>query len=143
MEQKANGRYDQPTRAARSTNTRSLVWARETHPLEYGGFEGTIPKGEYGAGTVELWDRGTWEPEADAHEGLRKGDFKFTLRGEKLKGSWALVRMKSRPGEEDKENWLLIKGVEEDGRRDTRVAGPVFRSPLWHGKDEREPPPCR
>ena len=92
---------------------RHLAVRVEDHPLEYGSFEGTIPKGEYGAGTVELWDRGTWEPEADARVGLKRGDLKFTLRGEKLKGSWALVRMKSRPGEEDKENWLLIKHRDE------------------------------
>jgi len=92
---------------------RHLAVRVEDHPLEYGAFEGIIPKGEYGAGTVELWDRGTWEPEADAHTGLGKGDLKFILHGEKLKGSWALVRMKSRPGEEDKENWLLIKHRDE------------------------------
>ncbi len=81
----------------------------EDHPLEYGNFEGAIPAGEYGAGTVQLWDRGAWEPESDPHAGLSKGDLKFTLHGEKLKGSWVLVRMKGRPGEEGKENWLLIK----------------------------------
>ena len=88
---------------------RHLAARVEDHPVEYGTFEGTIPTGEYGAGTVELWDRGTWEPQGDPHAGLAKGDFKFTLHGEKLKGSWVLVRMKGRPGEEGKENWLLIK----------------------------------
>jgi bifunctional non-homologous end joining protein LigD len=81
----------------------------EDHPVEYGSFEGVIPKGEYGGGTVELWDRGTWEPESDPHEGLTKGDLKFTLHGEKLCGSWVLARMKRRSEEEGKENWLLIK----------------------------------
>ena len=100
---------------------RHLATRVEDHPLEYGSFEGTIPKGEYGGGTVELWDRGTWEPEGDAHEGLTRGDLKFTLHGQKLKGSWVLVRMKPRPGQGDKEDWLLIKhrddyAVDGDGQ---------------------------
>ena len=92
---------------------RHLAARVEDHPLEYGGFEGIIPKGEYGAGTVELWDRGTWEPEGDPREGLVKGDLKFTLHGEKLKGGWVLARMKPRADEEDKEVWLLIKHRDE------------------------------
>src|SRR5689334_21354316 len=79
----------------------------EDHPLAYGGFEGIIPSG-YGAGTVILWDNGAWEPEEDPHEGLKKGSLKFTLHGKRLKGSFALVRMKRREGEK-RENWLLIK----------------------------------
>jgi bifunctional non-homologous end joining protein LigD len=75
----------------------------EDHPLEYGSFEGTIPEGEYGAGTVLLWDRGYWEPAGDPHEGLRKGDLKFTLHGEKLRGGWVLVRMRPRPGQKDED----------------------------------------
>lgn len=86
-----------------------LAVRTEDHPLEYGGFEGIIPSG-YGAGTVILWDNGTWEPEEDPREGLKKGSLKFTLQGQRLKGSWALVRLKPRPGESRKrENWLLIK----------------------------------
>jgi bifunctional non-homologous end joining protein LigD len=101
---------------------RHLAARTEDHPLEYGGFEGTIPPGEYGAGTVLLWDRGTWEPEGDPHEMLGKGDLKFTLHGEKLTGSWVLVRMKPRPEGGDKEEWLLIKHRDEaavagDGQR--------------------------
>src|SRR5262245_43646624 len=65
----------------------------EDHPLEYGGFEGTIPKGEYGGGTVMLWDRGTWEPIGDPNAGLSAGRLKLRLHGEKLEGGWALVRM--------------------------------------------------
>src|SRR5438034_3808675 len=65
----------------------------EDHPLEYGGFEGVIPKGEYGGGTVVLWDRGTWRPEGDPHAGYRAGNLKFALEGEKLRGSWALVKI--------------------------------------------------
>jgi bifunctional non-homologous end joining protein LigD len=82
----------------------------EDHPVEYGGFEGVIPEGEYGAGTVMLWDRGAWTPEVDdVDEALRKGDLKFTLRGKKLKGSWVLVRTRSGYGGSTKESWLLIK----------------------------------
>jgi bifunctional non-homologous end joining protein LigD len=86
----------------------------EDHPIEYGGFEGTIPKGQYGGGTVMVWDQGTWEPVGDADEGLRKGQLKFILHGQKLKGHWVLVRMKSdRFGEKGKNNWLLIKEHDE------------------------------
>jgi bifunctional non-homologous end joining protein LigD len=65
----------------------------EDHPLEYGDFEGTIPKGEYGGGTVIVWDRGTWSPIGDAHKGYAKGHMEFALEGEKLHGRWHLVRM--------------------------------------------------
>jgi len=81
----------------------------EDHPIEYGSFEGIIPEEEYGAGTVMLWDRGVWEPEGDPHEGYAKGDLKFKLHGEKLKGSWVLARMKGRTGGDGGKNWLLIK----------------------------------
>jgi bifunctional non-homologous end joining protein LigD len=84
----------------------------EDHPLEYGGFEGTIPEGEYGGGTVMLWDRGTWEPLNDPHEGLKQGMLHFRLHGERMKGGWALVRMPPR-GREKRENWLLIKERDE------------------------------
>ena len=80
----------------------------EDHPIEYGSFEGIITKVEYGGGTVMLWDRGTWEPETDPEEGYAKGDLKIRLHGKKLRGGWALVRMKGAAGEEGK-NWLLIK----------------------------------
>jgi len=81
----------------------------EDHPLEYGDFEGTIPKGQYGGGTVMLWDRGYWEPEGDPDRMLAKGDLKFTLDGEKLHGSWVLVRMKTDKFKGKRTNWLLIK----------------------------------
>ncbi len=84
----------------------------EDHPLEYGSFEGAIPEGEYGGGTVMLWDRGRWEPIGDPHEGYAKGDLKFRLHGEKLNGAWVLARMKGNSGEEGK-NWLLIKKRDE------------------------------
>jgi len=86
-----------------------LAVRTEDHPLEYGGFEGVIPKGEYGGGPVMIWDRGTWEPIGDPDEGLAKGDLKFHLRGERLKGDYVLVRMKKDRTGGKRENWLLIK----------------------------------
>jgi bifunctional non-homologous end joining protein LigD len=75
----------------------------EDHPIEYNQFEGVIPEGEYGGGTVMIWDRGSWEPEVDdVEKALAKGDLKFNLNGKKLRGSWVLVRMRPR-------QWLLIK----------------------------------
>ena len=82
----------------------------EDHPLDYGEFEGVIPEGEYGGGTVLLWDRGTWTPfDPDPDAAYRKGSLKFTLNGEKLHGKWALVRMGGKAASERRENWLLIK----------------------------------
>ena len=89
----------------------------EDHPLDYGDFEGTIPAGEYGGGTVQLWDRGFWAPDGDRSpdEMLRSGDFKFILDGERLHGSWVLVRMKNdRFGSGKRTNWLLIKHRDDD-----------------------------
>jgi bifunctional non-homologous end joining protein LigD len=90
-------------------SVKRLAMEVEDHPVEYGGFEGIIPEGEYGGGTVMVWDRGTWEPdEPDVDASLKKGDLKFTLHGSKLKGSWVLVR--TRPlGKSQKASWLLIK----------------------------------
>ena len=85
----------------------------EDHPANYWGFEGIIPKGQYGGGTVMLWDRGTWEPHVDVDEGLQKGSLKFALHGQKLKGNWALVRMGGRAANASKPNWLLIKEHDE------------------------------
>src|SRR3954451_1762333 len=83
--------------------------AVEDHPLEYGTFEGTIPEGEYGGGTVMVWDRGAWIPEVDdVDEALERGELKFSLKGQKLKGSWVLVRLKPR-GNSSRTTWLLIK----------------------------------
>jgi bifunctional non-homologous end joining protein LigD len=86
-----------------------LAVQTEDHPLDYGDFEGTIPKGEYGGGTVILWDRGSWKPLGDPRRGLAKGHLEFEILGEKLGGRWHLVRMAKRPREK-KDNWLLIKG---------------------------------
>ncbi|TDB39483.1 MAG: DNA ligase D [Actinobacteria bacterium] len=90
------------------TSQKRLAVHVEDHPLEYGDFEGTIPAGEYGGGTVMVWDRGTWEPINDPVEGYARGDFKVRLSGEKLTGGFVLVRLKPRAGEKQT-NWLLIK----------------------------------
>ncbi len=87
----------------------------EDHPLSYATFEGVIPKGQYGAGTVEVWDRGEWVPIGDPREGLRKGKLKFELHGEKLHGVWNLVRIDNRR-DERQEPWLLIKENDEEAR---------------------------
>src|ERR1700733_2934079 len=84
----------------------------EDHPLDYGDFEGTIPEGQYGGGTVQLWDRGYWESD-DPERGFKKGDLKFTLHGEKLHGSWVLVRMRHDRDGGKRTDWLLIKHRDE------------------------------
>src|ERR1700722_18471079 len=76
----------------------------EDHPIEYGTFEGIIPKGEYGGGTVMLWDQGEWEPEGDAKQAYQKGNLTFKLKGKKLKGLWKLIRTNMNP-----KSWLLFK----------------------------------
>src|SRR5690606_26850277 len=95
---------------------RALAVRVEDHPLAYADFEGIIPKGEYGGGTVMVWDQGEWEPEQNAAAGLRKGHLRFVLHGEKLAGGWSLVRMKGRDDADDGENWLLIKRDDEAAR---------------------------
>jgi bifunctional non-homologous end joining protein LigD len=87
----------------------------EDHPLDYGDFEGTIPRDQYGGGTVQLWDRGYWESD-DPERGFKKGDLKFTLEGEKLHGSWVLVRMRNDRDGGKRTNWLLIKHRDEYAR---------------------------
>src|SRR4029077_10423696 len=96
-----------------------LAMHTEDHPLEYGGFEGVIPKGQYGGGTVLLWDRGTWTPEGPEPEAAyKKGALKFRLDGDKLHGNWALVRMGGKAaranGAGNRENWLLIKERDDE-----------------------------
>lgn len=94
---------------------RRLAVHVEDHPLDYGGFEGTIPRGEYGAGGVIIWDHGHWTPlEENPDEGYRRGTLKFRLDGEKLLGGWMLVRLKRKEGE--RENWLLIKERDDFAR---------------------------
>jgi bifunctional non-homologous end joining protein LigD len=90
-------------------SVKRMAMPTEDHPLEYAKFEGIIPEGEYGGGTVMIWDYGTWTPEVDdVDAALKKGELKFTLHGKKLKGSWVLVRLRPRPGE-SRSGWLLIK----------------------------------
>jgi bifunctional non-homologous end joining protein LigD len=89
----------------------------EDHPLDYANFEGTIPDGQYGAGKVELWDRGTWQPLDDPDASMRKGELRFVLHGQRLQGRFTLVRLKPRPGQRSRQdNWLLIKGHDEAER---------------------------
>ena len=100
----------------------------EDHPLSYADFEGTIPPKHYGAGTVIIWDRGAWSPVGDARKGLRDGHIKFDLAGEKLRGRWALVRMKAR-GADRRPSWLLMKETDSEARSaaefDVLVAAPA------------------
>jgi len=121
----------------------------EDHPLDYGDFEGTIPKGQYGGGTVMLWDRGFWEPEGDAERMLAKGDLKFTLDGEKLHGGWVLVRMRGDKFGGKRTNWLLIKhhdkyAKEENGeailKKDHSVASGRAMAQIAEGKGAKPKP---
>ena len=97
-------------------SVKRLAMEVEDHPISYNDFEGTIPKGEYGGGTVMLWDRGTYEPEGGGgesalREGYERGDLKFILHGKRLEGAWVLVRM--RRGDDGRAQWLLIKHRDE------------------------------
>jgi len=134
----------------------------EDHPIEYGGFEGIIPKGQYGGGTVLLWDRGVWAPLGDAMKGLKAGNLKFVLKGDKLEGGFALVKLKAGrrvPGREDvgDRGWLLIKERDPSARPeaelDITAARPdsvatrrtmeqiaADRSYVWHSDRERIDP---
>jgi bifunctional non-homologous end joining protein LigD len=106
---------------------RRLAMEVEDHPLDYGDFEGTIPKGEYGGGTVMLWDRGFWAPEKGFESvgaALRKGELKFVMEGGRMHGSWVLVRLKKDEGSKGKPPWMLIKH-RDDGARDGNLTGPT------------------
>jgi bifunctional non-homologous end joining protein LigD len=130
---------------------RRLAVEVEDHPLDYGDFEGTIRKGQYGGGTVQLWDRGYWEPEGrrSAEEMLHKGDLKFTLDGERLHGSWVLVRMRNDKYKSKRNNWLLIKhhdGLEKEGdadkllKEDRSVASGRAMADIEAGKGRKPKP---
>jgi bifunctional non-homologous end joining protein LigD len=107
----------------------------EDHPLEYGSFEGTIPQGEYGGGTVMLWDQGTWEAIGNADRDLARGNLTFILHGKRLKGRWHLVRLRSKPpGDSRGENWLLIKGKDEYADADGGVAIEKFQKSVVSGR---------
>ncbi|MDD3170056.1 MAG: DNA ligase D, partial [Eubacteriales bacterium] len=103
------------------TRDKRLAVQVEDHPLEYRNFEGTIPKGEYGGGTVMLWDEGSWEPQMDVEAGLSAGSLKFVLKGRRLKGKWALIRLKPKAGEA-KNNWLLLKEKDEYANTDVELS---------------------
>ena len=134
---------------------RRLAVMTEDHPLEYGGFEGVIPKGEYGAGPVMIWDKGTWEPLNDPDEGLAKGDLKFRLHGKRLNGDFVLVRMKPRKEDRGRQNWLLIKKRDDyagEGAEPTEVYDTSVKSgrtmdqiehgdvPVWTSEAEKKTP---
>jgi bifunctional non-homologous end joining protein LigD len=93
-----------------------LAMRTEDHPVDYGSFEGVIPEGEYGGGTVLLWDRGTWEAVGDPRKGLEKGKLEFVLHGRKLRGRWNLVKIRGRESRDAGKAWLLIKGRDETAR---------------------------
>jgi bifunctional non-homologous end joining protein LigD len=130
----------------------------EDHPVEYNSFEGTIPQGEYGGGTVMIWDRGRWIAEGDPHKSYAKGHLDFVLEGEKLRGRWHLVRMRGRDRDRH-ENWLLIKGKDEEsrsgrgadileeeplsvatGRSMDEIAAGKGKKRVWHGNRKASKP---
>jgi bifunctional non-homologous end joining protein LigD len=107
----------------------------EDHPLDYSSFEGTIPQGEYGGGTVMLWDQGTWEPIGNAEHRLARGNLTFVLHGKRLTGRWHLVRLRSRGSRDGKrENWLLIKGNDEYADADGDAAVVRFQKSTVSGR---------
>ncbi|HOV69497.1 MAG TPA: DNA ligase D, partial [Clostridia bacterium] len=126
-----------------NTRDKRLAVRVEDHPLDYADFEGTIPAGEYGGGTVMLWDEGIWEPRMDVDSGLIDGSLKFTLQGRRLKGGWALVRIKTDPSDL-KENWLLLKERDEYAKPDdgiseftTSIRSGRSMEEIQEGKDEK------
>jgi bifunctional non-homologous end joining protein LigD len=119
----------------------------EDHPIDYADFQGTIPDGQYGAGKVETWDRGTWRPLVDPDEGMRDGEIKFVLEGQRLHGKFTLIRLKPKPNERrQQDNWLLIKGHDEEEREGADAAVLEAETKLSTGKSrtkrktQEEPP---
>ncbi|MCX5515325.1 DNA ligase D [Kaistia algarum] len=104
-----------------------LAVRTEDHPVDYAAFEGVIPEGQYGAGTVIVWDHGDWEPVGDPHEGLADGKLTFLLYGERMKGEWALIRMRGGKSRADakRENWLLIKADDAEANREADILDAV------------------
>jgi bifunctional non-homologous end joining protein LigD len=119
----------------------------EDHPLDYADFQGEIPEGQYGAGTVETWDRGTWQPLDDPAEGMRNGELRFVLDGKRLHGRYTLVRLKPRPGQRSRQdNWLLIKGHDEAERAGADAAAieqaaPAPKRAATRARKRRDDPP--
>lgn len=104
------------------THDKRLAVQVEAHPLSYRNFEGTIPKGEYGGGVVMLWDEGLWEPQGNVEDGISEGVLKFILKGKRLKGKWALIRLKAQ-ATETKDNWLLLKEKDEYAKTIDGISG--------------------
>jgi bifunctional non-homologous end joining protein LigD len=107
---------------------RRLAMQTEDHPIEYGGFEGTIPQGEYGGGTVMVWDQGTWEPLEDPKKGYARGHLRFALHGKKLRGHWHLVR--TGRADAQKKSWLLFKSRDDEARTDVSIVEEQQKSAL-------------
>ncbi|MGR3592392.1 MAG: DNA ligase D [Limimaricola soesokkakensis] len=113
-----------------------LAVRTEDHPLDYAGFEGVIPKGNYGAGTVMLWDRGSWEPlDEDPGAALAAGKLKFRLSGERMQGGWTLVRMKGRARDRGRDNWLLIKERDDQAGDDPEGLTTRHLTSIESGRD--------
>ncbi len=112
----------------------------EDHPLDYANFEGVIPEGNYGAGTVELWDRGTWQPLGPVDEAMRRGELKFTLDGKRLHGKFVLIRLKPRP-KERQESWLLIKEHDAEEQQGADAASLEHDRPRPQAKQAAWQPP--
>jgi len=110
----------------------------DDHPLEYGEFEGIIPEGQYGAGSVLIWDTGEFQPEGDSQSAVEKGKLSFTLKGKKLKGNFSLVLMKGRGSGKD---WLLIKGQDSFAKKDWEIEQEL--TPAKKKKLTERVPPCQ
>lgn len=117
------------------TSEKRLAVQVEDHPLEYRNFEGTIPKGEYGGGVVMLWDEGYWQPYVNVDQGLREGALKFFLKGRRLRGKWALIRLKAKEGE-TKDNWILIKEKDEYAKTSEGIS--EFTTSIRTGRTMKE-----
>ena len=118
-----------PKGPSENVGERRLAVQVEDHPLEYAEFEGDIPAGQYGAGHVDIWDRGRWKPIGDPQKGLREGHMSFDLEGRRLRGRWALVRLKQ-PDGGGRDNWLLIRERDPAPVAETRTRAPRAPAPL-------------